>query len=127
MHHKIYYIGIGWDALLSDVQPSTVDQILDPLGDWIRLNDRTWLCSSLHSSGRLYEEIHQRLPQLDRVLVMAIDPTERFGLAPQWIWEWIDGQRQDPPKTAADIIAAHSSAGGSGAQGSLRANEAAEG
>jgi hypothetical protein len=44
------------------------------------------------------------MPWLERVVIIALDPTDRFGLAPDWIWEWVDGQRQVPPKTARAII-----------------------
>ncbi len=44
------------------------------------------------------------MPWLERILIVARDPTDRFGLAPDWIWEWVDGQSQNPPRTAAAII-----------------------
>jgi hypothetical protein len=110
MSHRVYYIGIGAKTTQIDTSVKLVDLILDSLGDWVRLNDRTWFCSTDYSSRKLYEEIHDRMPWLERIMIVALDPTDRFGLAPDWIWEWIDGQRQTPPKTAAAIIDAGSSA-----------------
>jgi len=75
MSRKIYYIGIGWDPLVNQIWPSSIDKILDPIGDWMRLNDKTWFCSTSFSSVERYELIHERLPQLNSILIIALDPT----------------------------------------------------
>jgi hypothetical protein len=105
MSRRVYYVGVGWDTIINSIQPSAIDRILDPLGDWIRLNDRTWLCSTKQSSEHLYNCIHNALPVLNRIVVLAVDPTERFGLAPPWLWQWLESQQQDQPLDAARIIA----------------------
>lgn len=105
MSRRVYYIGIGWDPLQADIRPNAVDSVLNSLGDWIRLNDRTWFCSTVHSSEQLYEAIHGALPILNRIVILAVDPSERFGLAPAWLWQWLDSQQRDQPLDAARIVA----------------------
>ncbi|HEY8871639.1 MAG TPA: hypothetical protein VIM52_01305, partial [Stellaceae bacterium] len=84
-----------------------------------RFNEHTWFISTDSSSRQLYEALgplfrpedkpNRPLFSLDgSILVIALDPGDRFGWAPQWIWDWIDGQRQDPPKTAATILGTRS-------------------
>jgi hypothetical protein len=104
MSNRVYYIGIRWEPPIPRVQ--SVEKALDPLGDWVRFNESTWFLSTDHLSRELYEALGKSLPSEATVLVIAVDPKDRFGWAPDWLWEWIDGQRSDPPKTAAAILSA---------------------
>ena len=103
MTNKIYYIGIRWGGELPRTDP--VEKSLDTLGDWIRFNGYTWLLSTEYSSQELYKALERVLIKDDMLLVIALDPRDRFGVAPQWVWEWIDGQQREPPVSAASILA----------------------
>lgn len=102
MTHRVYYVGIRWDPPGPRVK--AVEQLLDPLGDWIRFNEHTWFLSTSRPSSEIYRRLEGILTPNASVVVIGLDPKDRFGWAPDWLWEWIDGQRQDPPKTAAIII-----------------------
>lgn len=124
MSHKVYYIGIRWEP--SGPRVKAVEEMLDPLGDWVRFNDSTWFLSTGHSAAEIDGALQPILNPNATVLVIALDPKDRFGWAPQWIWDWIDGQRQDPPKTAAAIVGARSSAESRDPRHSSKVAEAAE-
>jgi hypothetical protein len=125
MSHKVYYIGIRWEPAGPRVK--AVEAMLDPLGDWVRFNDSTWFLSTSHSPTEVDGALQRILTHNATVLVIALDPKERFGWAPQWIWDWIDGQRRDPPETAAAILGAQPSPRLLGIRTASRADEAAEG
>jgi hypothetical protein len=108
MGRRVYFISVGWSIFVPESAIARIDRALDAMGDWIRLNDRTWLCSTTYSSDVVYNAIRYHDQGLNRILVIVLDPSDRFGLAPDWLWQWIDGQRQEPPKTAAAIIEAFS-------------------
>jgi len=106
---RIFYIGLRWKEFPQDF--GIVDRALDPLGDWIRVNGLTWLLSSTYSSKKIYETLLHTTNLADQILVIALDPTDRFGWAPGWIWDWIDSQRQESPRPLADLITRRTEAG----------------
>lgn len=112
MTHKLYYVGLRWGGEPPQIGP--LEKAFDPLGDWIRFNSFTWFLSTDRSSVELYQALEPTLRGDDLLLVIAVDPTDRFGLAPRWIWDWIDGQLQERPESAASILARGSSRGGIG-------------
>jgi hypothetical protein len=119
MDHKVFYIGIKWAKehlrAPESVRAAQVERSLDPLGDWIRFDSHTWFLSAECSAEEIYNGIRRILASIrpfdDLLLVIKLDPNERFGWAPQWIWDWLDGQRQDPPRKAVEIIGELSSKG----------------
>lgn len=127
MTNRVYYVGVGWKAFAPPPGVTYVDNILGTAGDWVRLNDWTWLCSTTLSSEEIYRRFQDYMGWLDRLVVVALDPSDRYGLAPDWVWEWIDGQRQTPPKTAASIISDKSSSRDADQGRQYRVHEAAEG
>jgi hypothetical protein len=112
MTHRVYYIGVRWGDEPDGTGP--VEKALDGLGDWLRFNSYTWFLSTEYSARELYETLERGLLRNEMVLVIALDPKDRFGLAPPWIWEWIDGQRREPPVSAASILARGQSGIGGG-------------
>lgn len=102
MQYKTYFVGVRWDPWTPRVQ--AVERVLDPLGDWVRFNDQTWLLSTTHPSRKLYEALQEVLSAHDLLLVIALNPKDRFGLAPRWVWDWIDSQRGPTPRTVAEIV-----------------------
>jgi len=119
MTHKVFYVGIKWarEHLRSPeaVRVTQIERDLDPLGDWVRFDSHTWFLSAECSTQDIYDKLKASLASVgpfdDLLLVIKLDPSERFGWAPQWIWDWLDGQRQDPPRKAVEIIGEHSSTG----------------
>ncbi len=102
MSHRVYYIGIRWNQRIPRVD--AVERTLDPLGDWIRFNELTWFLSTTQPQSKLREALQGVLATDETLLVVALDPKERFGLAPQWVWDWLDSQRQESPRTLAEIV-----------------------
>lgn len=102
MSRRLYYIGVRWKEF-----PSTwglVDHALDSLGDWVRINGLTWFLSSEASSKDVYDRLLHTTNLTDQILVVALDPSERYGWAPQWIWNWLDSQTRERPATLAEIL-----------------------
>jgi hypothetical protein len=118
MAHRIYYIGINWESFPFPPPVDVVEKTLAPVGDWIRLNKFTWFISTTYSSKEVYEMLRQVLTSVSQILVVKIDPTDRFGWAPQWVWDWIDSQRQETPRTLAGILSQAPPSGGIGGSGS---------
>ncbi len=116
MTHRTYMVAVKWASV--PARTGAVEKALDPLGDWVRFNANTWFLSTTRSSEEIYEGVTAALMTNDLfndlLIVIALDPRERFGRAPQWIWDWIDGQSQDPPKTAIGIIGQQQPPGGIG-------------
>jgi hypothetical protein len=102
MDHRVYYVGIRWNHRLPRVD--AVERLFDPLGDWIRFNESTWFLSTSQPQSKLGSALKGVLGADQTLLVIALDPKERFGWAPQWVWDWIDGQRDANPRTVAEIV-----------------------
>jgi hypothetical protein len=102
MSRRLYYIGIRWKEFPSNWE--IVDRALDPLGEWIRINGLTWFLASNAASRDIYQHLLHTTNLTDQILVIALDPSDRYGWAPQWIWNWLDSQGQDRPPTLADIL-----------------------
>jgi hypothetical protein len=102
MSKRLYYVGIRWKE--SPANWEIVDRAMSPLGDWIRLNGLTWLLASDLSSKDIYQRLLHTTNLTDQILVIALDPAERYGWAPAWIWSWLDSQRLERPPTLAEIL-----------------------
>jgi hypothetical protein len=92
----------------------------------VRFNEHTWFLSTSRPSSEIYRTLEDILTPNASVLVIALDPADRFGWAPDWIWEWLDGQREDPPRTAVEVIGARSPGPGFQQQRQSKVGEAAE-
>ena len=103
MTRQVYFVGIRWGEP-DGPRLRAVEQLLDPLGDWIRFNEHTWFLSTARPASEIYNRLGGALTANGSVIVIALDPKDRFGWAPDWLWGWLGGQEQDPPKTAAEII-----------------------
>jgi hypothetical protein len=40
-----------------------------------------------------YEILRHHMTKDDTLLIYRLDPSERYGWGPQWVWEWLDRQR----------------------------------
>lgn len=125
MSQKVYYIGARWDPV--GPRFKAVEEMLDQLGDWVRFNDSTWFLSTSRPSAEVDGALQRLLTTDATMLVIALDPKDRFGWAPAWLWEWIDGQRQEPPKTAEAILRGRTLPGRGDDRASSRVGEAAGG
>jgi len=119
MNHRVFYIGIKWARehirAPETIRASQIERVLEPLGDWVRFDGHTWFLSTECSAEDIYNGVKKTMASVgpfdDLLLVIKLDPRERFGWAPQWIWDWLDGQRQNPPRKAVEIIGELSSKG----------------
>jgi len=102
MERRVYYIGVRWNRRVPAID--RVELVLDPLGDWIRFNDSTWFLSTTEPQATLSASLQEILAEDQTLLVIALNPKDRFGLAPQWVWDWIDSQRGPTPRTVAEIV-----------------------
>ena len=59
-------------------------------GEWLRINTNTYFAWTNLTAEQAYNALKHLASQEDSIVIVAIDPTKRFGWAPQWVWNWID-------------------------------------
>ena len=91
--HRFIHISIGYSRL----NPSP--QILEPTmaalsDDWARYNFNCWILWTNKSSIVCMQAIKELLAPEDQLLIHKMDLSEiPIGLLPQWLWDWINRQR----------------------------------
>src|SRR2546425_7598082 len=64
---------------------------------WLRWNAFTWLIRTERTANEWYEILRQRISRDDSLLIVRADLSERFGWAPEWVWDWIDDKPVHKP------------------------------
>jgi hypothetical protein len=86
----LYIIGFRWITAAYG-KAEEVEKVLDPLGNWARLNVHTWLFWSsapLHIIDQALEKVIKKGDK-DSFFIIAADHTQYAGWAPQLIWDWL--------------------------------------
>jgi hypothetical protein len=101
---RIYSINIRWISTAhTDANIQKMDLAIGQAGDWLRFNGFTWLVWTNANANQLNDLVRKVASHLDdSVLVIAVDPSDFNGWAPQWVWEWINSKR--PAATLGDIL-----------------------
>ncbi len=61
------------------------------LGVWLHYIDATWIVKNTNnSSQQIYEKLKLFFRTEDRLLIIKIDPTQKYGWLPADAWTWLD-------------------------------------
>ena len=74
------------------------------LGSWIRYGGNVWFVYSPLSAENIYDQLKTKITPDDNVIVLAVDPSRRYGWTQKWIWDWFDDNGREPLPTHCDII-----------------------
>ena len=63
---------------------------LQNIGMWWHYLDSTWIIKSSLTAQQIYSMLGPGLSVKDFILVVEINPDNRYGYLPQKAWSWID-------------------------------------
>jgi hypothetical protein len=63
--------------------------------DWVRYSDTCWIVYTTSDAQRWYNRLKPNIGARDNVLVVRIDPLERQGRMPKFVWEWFRKERPE--------------------------------
>ena len=85
--HKLYVIQIRWAS--KPLNPTTIEQVLNTLGDWVRFSESCWVIWTARNAYDVQYAIMSKLQNDDSLFVAAMAPEGPQGWAPGWFWDWI--------------------------------------
>lgn len=71
----------NYDALYSAIRLT---------GKWWHFLDSTWIVQSSFTSQQIYNQLAPHLLKDDNILIIKIDPTDKYGWLPQGGWTWFN-------------------------------------
>lgn len=71
---------------------SAVDQAVTTIGDWIRINGYTWLIWTQSNTMETSTLLQKLLSPKDVIVCLYANPKDAAGLAPEWLWNWINSR-----------------------------------
>jgi hypothetical protein len=83
-------VSIGWVTTI--INPALGDSIAGSVGDWIRLTPMTWIIWTENSTMEVAQAFKSKLKAQDIVVVMYLDAKGAAGIAPQWVWNWLNSK-----------------------------------
>lgn len=90
MRHKLYHVGIRTDG---PVDQNRLEEAFGQAGEWLRLNQFNWYVWT-DNVTTLYTLVQAAIGPKASVVILPIDPDERWGFAPKVVWDWIDDKRE---------------------------------
>lgn len=107
---RLYAINVRWVKTTQDEKTiQRVDTAIHKAGDWVRFNGFTWLVWTSANAIQLTALVRNIVtdPE-DSVLVIGADPSDFYGWAPNWIWEWLrDKQIQSQNPLLSSVLSQH--------------------
>ena len=107
-------------------------QELEPLfnviaPDWLRYSFNCWIVWTARPASDFLYALKPRIGASDSILIVKLDPSDRTGWQPKWIWDWMDRKRQLgpppppalPPRDLASLLSLGQSPFGYGGFGGL--------
>jgi hypothetical protein len=102
---NLYIVTIRWTkTLLTEENVEKIDDILNPLGNWLRFSGTTWILATDSSAMEIFHALSEFLHKDDSELIMRVDPDDYSGWAAKWVDEWLISKRKTqamalpPPK-----------------------------
>ena len=87
---RFLHIAFNWRHR---IKTKELEPVFDKALDWIRYAPNCWIVWSNSSVETWYKRFEKYLHEDDTVLICKLDPNEKFGIAPEWIWDWLDEKR----------------------------------
>jgi hypothetical protein len=81
---------IGW--VETPLNLTLGDAVAGSLGDWVRLTPMTWVIWTERTTAEVGQAFKDKLKSGDIVIAMYLDAREAAGVAPQWLWNWINAK-----------------------------------
>lgn len=95
---KVYHVGIRWIKTETSTEKiKEIETALGAMGDWARLNAFNWYVYTDRTANAVYEALRTKFQTDDSIAVVAVDPHDVSGWAPEWFWKWINSKRQPQP------------------------------
>jgi hypothetical protein len=91
---KLYLITVRWEQLTPMPDTDKVENVLGPLGRWMRFSGWSWLLWTTRGSEEIYSALAPALTTGDTELIARIDENDWYGFAPPWVWTWIRSRGQ---------------------------------
>lgn len=78
---------IPWDYRI-------VDNAISRHGDWIRFHGFQWFLWTASTKLQVSETLNSSLLPGDQFIITSIEATAAQGMAPDWVWSWINDKMQ---------------------------------
>lgn len=91
--NKLYSISVYWGGLdPTEAMAQFVETAIDASEDWIRFSGHQWYIYSPRAVYDLSNAIRSCLVRYpgSQCVVAALEPTAANGMAPEWIWKWLN-------------------------------------
>ncbi|MCP1766316.1 hypothetical protein [Bradyrhizobium japonicum] len=102
MNERFLHISFTFNEGMPKVQGlEPVFNYLAP--DWLRYSPNCWLVWTARPASDFYFGVKPLIGNSDSMLIVKVDMSDRNGIQPQWVWEWMDKKRVlgPPPPPAA--------------------------
>ena len=63
--------------------------------DWIHYFSNCWIVKTNSNADKWYERLKPLLGPNDHIFICKIDLSEDQGWLPQWVWDWINKNKND--------------------------------
>ena len=102
LNQKLYVVSVNYSGSPDDglgilPRPDLVDEALNPVSDWVRLNGFTWLVWTGLSSELISRRIQNLVGERARILTMRASQQGLYGWQPDWVWKWLAERRTLSP------------------------------
>lgn len=100
MTYRLFHVGIRPDG---PIDPARLERAFDSAGDWLRLNEFNWYLWTTERAVVLNQLLRPLVGSKGSVVILQIDTSadsERWGSAPQAVWDWINDKRDKAILTA---------------------------
>lgn len=102
MTYKLFHVGIRPE---SPVDREALERAFDTAGDWLRLNEFNWYVWTRQSAVHLTALLQPLVGPNSSIVILQIDTSansDRWGLAPRAVWDWINDKRDQSLLGAQD-------------------------
>ena len=90
MKGQFLHVGFKW---VGPPKTAELKPVFSKAVDWVRYAPNCWILYTTSSARVWKERVKPHLGDEDSVLIVKLDPSERNGLLPRWVWDWFKKPR----------------------------------